>query len=166
MTKNKRVLRAKRNTIKFPYYQDWTNASLPFTNYCSLTTNNNTMNFLQLWCSLLKDDEACAVQTTRAVLSKPPGGRHLQKQPWITPVPSAPASLKHRLWGERWSRAGIPGLVQREGTTGRAAFMGCNVRDPSGTWKTKRLWTAAQNTGQDGMQIIEFSLQVTRSQGF
>lgn len=80
MTKNKRVIRAKRNTIKFPYYQDcWTNASLPFTNYCSLTTNNTTMKILQLWCSLLKDDEGWPVQTTRAVLSKPPGRRHLQK---------------------------------------------------------------------------------------
>lgn len=122
MTKNKTVIRAKRNTIKFPYYQDcWTNASLPFTNYCSLTTNNTTMKILQLWCSLLKGDEACAVQTTRAVLAKPPGRRHLQKQPWITPVPAAPGSLKHRLWGERWSRDGIPWA----GSKRRNYWQGC-----------------------------------------
>lgn len=59
-----------------------------------------------------------------------------------------------------------PGLVQREGTTERAAFMGCNMRDPSGTWKTNWLWTAAQNTGQDSMQIIEVFMQVTRLTGF
>lgn len=66
--KNERDVRAKRNTIKLPYSQDcWTNASLPFTNYCLLTNN---MKMPQTWCNFLENDKAFTTETTRELLSE------------------------------------------------------------------------------------------------
>lgn len=46
MTKNERDIKAKRNTIKFPYYQDLNKRMASF--YCLLTTNECSMKILQI----------------------------------------------------------------------------------------------------------------------
>lgn len=167
MTKNKRVIRAKRNTIKFPHYQKcWTNASFPLINYWSLTTNTTTMKILQLWCSLLKDEEACAVQPTRAVLSTPPGGRRPQKQPWTTPVPAAPRFSEASPLGRKVERGWHPRGWFREKELLRGCLCGLQCVGSLSFLENKTVRTAAQDTGQNSMQVPQVFMQVTRLTGF
>lgn len=142
MTKNKRVIRAKKKTIKFPYYQDcWTNISLPFTNYCLLTTNKCTTNLLQVWCNFLKDDKASRVQTMRTVLSTTPmitdTFRSSSWSCWVLRSLILWSTDSHSGWkvGDGWHPLG---WFKGKELPDWAAFMDWNVRNSSGTWETNK----------------------------
>lgn len=122
MTKNKRVIEQREIQLNFLITKTAEQMhhflSLITVHWLLITPPWKFYNFDAVFLKMTRDGQC---KPPELCFLSPLVTDTCRKQPWITPVPAAPGSLRHRPWGERWNRAGIPW----PGSKRRSDWEGC-----------------------------------------